>query len=69
MKHDKEALGYMRLPEILILFPVSKSTWWEGVRIQRYPQPIKLGPRMTAWRKKDITKLLEDPEKNNHFPS
>lgn len=68
MTQNNDALGYMRLAEILTLFPVSKSTWWEGVRIHRYPQPIKIGPRMTAWRKSDITKLLEDPEKNNHFP-
>lgn len=62
MKDDTE-LGYMRLPEILELFPIGKSTWWEGVRIEKYPQPVKLGPRITAWRKKDIYDLLKHPEK------
>ncbi|MFD1000185.1 helix-turn-helix transcriptional regulator [Ohtaekwangia kribbensis] len=52
----------MRLPEILKIFPVSKSMWWEGVRIQRYPKSIKLGPRFTVWRRSDIRKLLENPE-------
>lgn len=28
--------------------PVSKSTWWLGVKTGRYPQPVKLGPRITA---------------------
>ncbi len=39
--------------------PVSKSTWWEGVRSGRYPKPVKLGPRITAWRVEDIRALIE----------
>lgn len=42
--------------------PVSKSTWWAGVRAGRYPKPIKLGPRITAWRAEDIASLLHRPE-------
>jgi len=30
--------------------PVSKSTWWAGVKSGRFPKPVKLGPRITAWR-------------------
>lgn len=59
---DLDEFAFMRLPEILKVFPVSKSKWWEGVRIQRYPKSIKLGPRVTVWRKSDIRKLLESPE-------
>jgi predicted DNA-binding transcriptional regulator AlpA len=39
--------------------PVSKSTWWAGVKAGRYPQPVKLGLRITAWRVEDILTLLE----------
>lgn len=39
--------------------PVSKSTWWAGVKSGRYPAPVKLGPKITAWRSDDIAKLLE----------
>lgn len=39
--------------------PISRSSWWEGVRAQRYPQPVKLGPRITAWRASDIHALIE----------
>ena len=39
--------------------PVSKSTWWAGVKSGRYPKPVKLGPRTTAWRADDIAKLIE----------
>ena len=39
------------------LIPVSASTWWAGVRIGRFPKPIKLGPNITAWRWNDIKEL------------
>jgi predicted DNA-binding transcriptional regulator AlpA len=51
--------GYVRLPSVLQVFPVSRSTWWEGVRLKRFPQPVKLGPRITAWKVEEIKEFLE----------
>lgn len=51
--------GFLRLPEVLRLYPVSKSTWWSGIREGRYPHPVKLGERATAWRVEDIRALIE----------
>ena len=50
--------GFLRLPEVLKVFPVSKSTWWAGVKDGRYPQPVKLGPKITAWRVEDVRALI-----------
>lgn len=50
--------GFMRLPAVLSVIPVSKSTWWAGVKSGRYPKPIKLGERITAWRAEDILTLI-----------
>ena len=62
--------GFLRLAQIIgnpkcspivpPLIPVSKSTWWLGVKTGRFPQPVKLGPRTTAWRVSDIRKLIEE---------
>ena len=49
----------IRLPEVLQILPLSKSTWWEGVRTGKYPQPVKLGKRITCWRLGDIRELIE----------
>ena len=54
-----DTIGYLRLPEVLKLFPVSKSTWWQGVRDGKFPTPVKLTERTTAWRTEDIHALLE----------
>ncbi len=48
----------LRLPEVLRLIPVGKSTWWAGVKSGRYPRPIKLGPGITVWRWADIRALI-----------
>lgn len=41
------------------LIPVSRASWWIGVKAGLYPQPVKLGANMTAWRVKDIRDLIE----------
>ena len=41
------------------VIPVSASTWWLGVKRGIFPQPIKLGPRTTAWRKSEVEALLD----------
>jgi len=49
-------------PPILPIIPVSKSTWWQGVKTKRFPKPVKLGPRITVWLAQDIFDFIE---KNN----
>jgi hypothetical protein len=63
-------VGYLRLSQIIgnpkanppfpALIPVSKSTWWLGVKQGRYPKPVKLSARTTAWRVEDIRALIID---------
>lgn len=54
--------SFLRLNSILSPngpLPISRSSWWLKVRRGEFPQPIKLGPRTTAWRGKDIIDLIE----------
>jgi prophage regulatory protein len=52
-------LGYLRLPDVLKLFPVSRSTFLAGVKEKKYPQGVKLSKRCVAWKRADIIKLCE----------
>lgn len=54
-----EAGGLLRLPQLLPLVGVSKSTWWKLVREGRAPQAVKLGDRCTAWRASDVAAWIE----------
>ncbi len=54
--------GFVRLSQILAPagpIPVSRSSWWQGVKEGRFPKPVKLGPRTTVWRVEDIRALFE----------
>ena len=51
--------GFYRLPQILELIPVGKSTWWAGVKSGKYPPSIKIGSRTTVWRAQDIHDLID----------
>ena len=60
--------GYLRLKQIIgskktgepAIIPVSRSTWWAGVKSGRYPEPSRaLGERITAWHVDDIRALIE----------
>lgn len=51
--------GYVRLPVVLKVYPVSKSTWWAGIKSGKYPAGIKLSERVTAWKVEDIRALIQ----------
>lgn len=62
MKHVNPLpeFGFLRLPQVLAVLPISKSTWWAGVKSGRYPAPVRsLGKRITAWRVEDIRSLVQ----------
>jgi prophage regulatory protein len=50
--------GFVRLPTILQVDPISRSAWWQGVKDGRFPEGVKLGPRTTAWKVEHIRALI-----------
>ncbi len=50
----------LRIQHVLEIVPISKSAWWQGVRDGIYPQPIKLGPRITCWRASEIYEMIDN---------
>lgn len=60
---DFPRIGLVRLKQILAPagpIPVSPSTWWQGVKDGRFPQPKKLGRGTTVWNAADIWQLIEN---------
>jgi prophage regulatory protein len=74
MKNSDEyglpATGFLRLSQIIGdrhanppipgIFPVSKSTWWLGVKNGKFPRPIHLSTRVTAWKVEDVLRLISE---------
>jgi prophage regulatory protein len=49
----------LRLREVLLLIPISQSSWYAGIKEGRYPAPVALGGSV-AWRAGDIAEVLEN---------
>jgi len=50
-------------PPVPAIFPVSRSTWFAGVKSGRYPKPVKISKNLVAWRAEDIQALIDQPSK------
>lgn len=49
----------LRLPQVQAMIPVSRSTWYAGIKTGLYPGPLKISARASAWRLSDIEALVE----------
>lgn len=49
-------------PPIPAIYPVSRSSWYAGVKARRFPKPVKLGPRTSAWSVESIRALIAKTE-------
>ena len=68
MNYQLPETGFLRLPQIIgnpkatppipPIIPVSRSSWWNGVKSGKYPKPVKLGEKTTVWRVEDIRALI-----------
>jgi prophage regulatory protein len=68
MEHLPET-GFVRLSQVLLVIPIGKTSWWDGVKEGRYPKPVKLSARCTAWKAEDIRHLIEqlaEPTPRDH---
>ena len=67
--HQLPEVGYLRLSQIIgnpkanpplpPLIPIGRTSWLNGVKSGKYPKPVKLGERSTAWKVEDIRALIE----------
>jgi len=53
------AEGFVRLPTVLQVIPLGRTSWWNGVKSGRYPPAHKIGARATGWKVEDIRALIE----------
>lgn len=49
----------LREPAVLEIMTLCRSIWWAGIKDGIYPPPLKISPRVSAWRASDIDSLLE----------
>lgn len=57
--------GFIRLPQVLYVLGIGKTSFWAGIKEGRFPAPVKLGPRTSVWHVEDIRALIDSISKGN----
>ena len=52
--------GFVRLPVVLHVLGIGKTSFWKGIQNGRFPKPVKIGARIAAWKVEDIRSLIAD---------
>lgn len=55
------AAGNVRLPVVVAVAGLGKSTIWKWCADGRFPKPIKLSPRVSVWPVSELRHWLADP--------
>lgn len=51
--------GYLRQPQVLELVPFSAATLWRLCALDKFPRPVKLSERVTAWKTSAVLSWLD----------
>lgn len=54
---DLEGVGYITFDRVIEILGITRSSWYHGIRVRKYPQAIKFGMR-SLWLKSEIEKLI-----------
>ena len=49
-----ESRRILRLPKVLEMTGLSRTSVWRQIKAGTFPKPVKLGPRAVGWRASDI---------------
>lgn len=58
MKRREQAPGLLKLPEVIARTGFKKSKIWALARAGEFPQPLKLGPKASAWREHEVSEWV-----------
>lgn len=60
---DEEWKGFLRIKTVLRLIPVSKATWYAGIKSGKYPAQIHPSAGSSAWIASEIQALIQQISK------
>ena len=59
--NDLPANGFVRMPTVMAVVGLARSTIYELIQKQRFPAPEKLTAHAAGWRVADVRAWLENP--------
>jgi prophage regulatory protein len=61
-RRHRERVNLLRRPEVEARTGLSRSSIYEWMKRGEFPQPVRLGARIVAWRESDVAEWLESLE-------
>lgn len=57
---------FLRMPTVLRLTGLGRSTIYRLIADRKFPSPVRLGPRAVAWRRSDLDQWSESRSPARH---
>ncbi|MEF3696313.1 helix-turn-helix transcriptional regulator [Desulfolutivibrio sp.] len=51
--------GFVRLPQVLHVLGIGKTSLWQWIKEGRFPAPCKLAPRTSGWKVEDVRDFIK----------
>jgi prophage regulatory protein len=68
--HDLPATGYVRQSQLIPgILPFSPATLWRLVRAGKFPAPVRLADRITAWDVQDVRNWIVSQKLDSDRPA
>jgi prophage regulatory protein len=55
---DRETVYLIRIDEVLRRLPMSRASFYAGIKAGMYPRPVRIGKRSVAWLEPEINGLI-----------
>ena len=68
MKNISNSDYLLRIEEVLEKIPVSRASWYRGIKRGDFPVPVKVG-RSSFWRYSDIQDIILRNPENQPMPA
>lgn len=63
---EVEASVFLRMPSVMRMTGLARSTIYRLVADHQFPSPVRLGPRAVGWRRADIDRWSVDRPRATH---
>lgn len=63
---EVEASVFLRMPSVMRMTGLGRSTIYRLVADHQFPSPVRLGPRAVGWRRADIDRWSVDRPRATH---
>ena len=63
--YTSKKTNFLRLSQILAIYPISKSTVYRKIQAGEFPKPYKIGPKTSVWCADEVYAFWQNIKERN----